>query len=98
MPQIDKIEEGLQSSDESQRWTAASAAGDLIPTKPRSVWNLILKYGSYSNEDVRSAVASCMLEHLLESNFEEYFPLLKTQIIEGNILLTDTFRRCWKFG
>jgi hypothetical protein len=39
-----------------------------------------------------------MLEHLLEQEFDTYFPLLEQEIKGGNGNLKDTLRLCWKLG
>lgn len=93
-----EIDAGLRSQDEKERWSAAEAAGDLIARRPRAVWNLVVVHGTSANEDVRAAVATCMLEHLLEERFDEYFPLLESEVLSGKLLLGDTLRRCWKLG
>lgn len=98
MPSVLEIEEGLRSADERRRWAAAEAAGELVSTRPRFVWSLVVAHGSSAEEDVRAAVATCMLEHLLEEHFDEYFPLLENEIRAGNLLLGDTLRRSWKLG
>jgi len=98
MPTVREIDAGLRSRNEKKRWAAAIDAGDLLYTRPRAVWKLILEHGSSRSEDRRTAVATCMLEHLLEEYFAEYFPLLEKEIRAGNRLLGDTFTRCWKFG
>jgi hypothetical protein len=92
------IDAALRSTVEKERWAAAEAAGQLVSDRPRAVWNLVVAHGASEIEDVRSAVATCMLEHLLEEHFEEYFPLLEREIRAGNIMLGDTLRRCWKLG
>jgi HEAT repeat protein len=98
MKSIQEIDLGLSSADEKVRWAAAQAAGELIDKSPWDVWQLVLRHGASELEDTRSAVATCMLEHLLERHFDNFFPLLEAQVRQGNVLLGDTFRRCWKFG
>lgn len=93
-----EIDAGLRSDVESERWSAAEAAGELLASHPGEVWNLVVAHGVSGNEDVRAAVATCMLEHLLEERFDEYFPLLESEIRSGKVLLGDTLRRCWKLG
>jgi hypothetical protein len=95
---VSQISRGLSSKLETEYWSAAVAAGELVQREPKQVWQLIMQYGVSSNEDVRAAVATCMLEHLLEHHFDEYFPLLETEILGGNRALGETFRICWKFG
>jgi hypothetical protein len=92
------IENGLSSEDEKVRWDAAIAAGELIAVRPRDVWSIVKKYGSIDDPDLRTAVATCILEHLLEHCFEDFFPLLEKEIEGGNLLLGETFSECWKFG
>lgn len=48
-------------------------------------------------EDVRDAIACCLLEHLLEYHFVQVFPWVEAAAKEDP-LFADTFRRCFKFG
>jgi hypothetical protein len=98
MIEIADIESGLSSQDEKVRWNAAVAAGELIAVRPLDVWSIVKKYGSIDNPDLRTAVATCILEHLLEHHFDDFFPLLDREIESGNHLLGETFSQCWKFG
>jgi hypothetical protein len=98
MKTISEIDLGLGSDDERIRWAAAEAAGEMIEARPWEAWQLVLRHGSSSIEDTRTAVATCVLEHLLESQFDTFFPLVEAQVRAGNVLLGDTLRRCWKFG
>ena len=96
--EIGLIDAGLESSIERDRWAAAEAAGELIAERPWDAWGVVLRHGISSDEDTRTAVATCVLEHLLESHFETFFPLLEAEIRGGQKLLADTFTRGWKFG
>jgi len=78
-----EIDAGLRSDVESERWSAAEAGGRLLASRSRAVWNLVVTHGVSANEDVRAAVATCMLEHLLEERFDEFFPLLEAEIRSG---------------
>ena len=98
MMTISEIDVGLDSGVESMRWAAAAAAGELVASRPWDVWRLVLRHGASEDEDTRAAVATCMLEHLLESHFDTFFPLIENHIRSGGILLGDTLRRCWKLG
>jgi hypothetical protein len=95
---ISEIDTGLRSLDERTRWSAAIAAGELVESRPQDVWDLILQHGTSENEDVRTAVATCMLEHLLEHKFNQYFPLVESEIRAGNALLGKTLLLSWKMG
>lgn len=93
-----KLENKLTSALESTRWKAAADLGELVISAPEILWPLVLRYGSSDDEDLRSAVATCILEHLLEYHFNEIFPKLEKEVIEGNSNLRDTFSVCSKFG
>lgn len=46
---------------------------------------------------MRDAVATCLLEHLLEHHFAEYFPQVeRLALVEP--LFGDTFEWCWQLG
>lgn len=92
------IAAALDSDDETTRWKGAELAGALIEESPHLAWQLVLRFGRSENEDVRAAVATCVLEHLLEVKFDEFFPLLERELQETDPLLEDTFRLCWKLG
>ena len=78
------------------RWLALIEVGDLIENHPDDVWPFVLRWGSHPDDDVRAAVAACLLEHLLEYHFERYFPLVQQAVMDP--LFADTFSLCWKFG
>jgi hypothetical protein len=79
------------------RWQAIIAVGEHIESEPEAVWSFIRRWGGHRQEDLRAAVATCLLEHLLEHHFAAYFPRVE-QAALGEPLFADTFRRCWHFG
>jgi hypothetical protein len=82
---------------EDPRWQAIMAVGDHIESDPESVWSFILRWAGHPQEDLRSAIATCLLEHILEHHFSTYFPQVE-QAALADALFADTFQRCWKFG
>jgi len=46
---------------------------------------------------LRTAVATCLLEHLLGHHFSRFFPRVE-EATRSDALLADTFSKCWKFG
>jgi hypothetical protein len=40
------------------------------------------------------AVATCLLEHLLEQGFDTYVAKVRAEILEGHSLLLDTRSKC----
>lgn len=93
-----EINTGLASISEETRWAAAHAATDFIDKSPMETWHLVVTHGSSADEDTRMAVATCILEHLLEKHFDTFFPLLEQEIDSGNANLGDTLNLCWKLG
>lgn len=79
------------------RWQAIIAVGEFIESEPAAVWGFIRRWGGHPQEDLRDAVATCLLEHLLEHHFAAYFPRVEESAL-SNPLFADTFRRCWPFG
>ena len=69
----------------------------LIEENPREAWWFIKKWGSHSDEEIRTRVACFLLEHLLEYHFDRYFPLVR-ETCRKNELFASTFKMCWKFG
>ena len=79
------------------RWQAIIAVGEFIETEPEAVWSFILRWGSDANEDLRTAIATCLLEHLLEHHFDNFIRRVE-QHARADGLFADTVLRCWKFG
>lgn len=91
---LPELEHSLSSTDNDVRWSAAATLTDYAMYHPDHVWPNILKHGSSNDEDRRTAVATCLLEHL----FEAYFSKLEKVILAGNNNLKDTLSMCWKSG
>src|SRR5262249_8707719 len=66
-------------------------------SNPQEVWEFISRWGISTSEDTRSAIAVCLLEHLLDYHFSKYFPQVD-HLARKEPLFADTFSRCWKFG
>ncbi len=79
------------------RWQGLIRIADFIQDQPDAVWEFILRWGSHQDKDLRTAVATTLLEHLLERHFEIFFPKVETAV-HKNVLFADTFARCWKVG
>ncbi|MBI2827121.1 MAG: hypothetical protein HYX69_20820 [Planctomycetia bacterium] len=79
------------------RWQAILKIAEHIESEPEPVWQFIVAWGDHPQEDLRDAVACCLLEHLLEHHFSKFFPRIETPAMERP-LFGDMFQRCWKFG
>jgi hypothetical protein len=90
---------GMASPDNQPdpRWQAIIDVSEFLSDEPEAIWPFIVRWGSHPDEDLRSAVATCLLEHLLEHHFASFFPRTEDQVRQ-NPLFADTFSRCWEFG
>jgi hypothetical protein len=79
------------------RWQAIIAVGEFIPGEPEAVWQFARRWGSHEGQDLRMAVATCLVEHLLDSQFDQFFPRVVAAAREDP-LFASTFTYCWKFG
>jgi hypothetical protein len=82
---------------EDPRWQAIIAIGEFIESEPGEVWTFIRRWGGHVQEDLRDAIATCLLEHLLEHHFAVYFPYVE-QAALADPLFGDTLLRCWPLG
>lgn len=81
----------------SPRWQAVIAVGEFVESDPEPVWEFVKRWGASPIEDLRDAIATCILEHLLEYHFASVFPKVEQQV-HANPLFAEMFCRCWKFG
>jgi hypothetical protein len=84
--------------DNDCRWQAMIVIGEFIADNPEGVWDVICEFGVSEDDDMRAAVSTILLEHLLEHDFARYFPSVKERVESGARLLADTLRNCWIFG
>lgn len=89
--------EAAPEGETDPRWQAIIRVGDFIESDPEAVWSFIERWGPNASIDLRTAIATCLLEHLLEQHFSAYFSRVEVAV-RGNRLFADTFRRCWKLG
>jgi hypothetical protein len=79
------------------RWRAIIAIGDFIETEPEAVWAFVVRWGVSQDEDLRMAIATCLLEHLLEHHFDLFIERVE-RTVAAEPLFGQTVTSCWKFG
>jgi hypothetical protein len=79
------------------RWQAIIEVSEFIRTHPQRVWAFTLRWGSHKNADLQAAIATCLLEHLLEHHFNNYLPKV-TKAVRADSVFAKTFSICSKFG
>ena len=78
------------------RWgTLNCISFGFAESHPRRLWPFIARWGCHRSSDIRSGVACCLLEHILDVDFEEIFERSKALVEAGNIRFLDTLRTCW---
>jgi hypothetical protein len=82
---------------EDPRWQAIIQVAMFAEHEPEAIWPFVLKWGSHEDDDVRAAIATCLLEHLLEYHFDLLFPRIETAA-RLNLWFAKTTAQCWKFG
>lgn len=87
----------IEDSDNNCRWQSLIIIGEYLDKYPDDIFKIIIRYGLSEDEDMRTAIAKILLEHLLEKYFEKYFSLYKN-ISRSNSYLLDTLSRCWVNG
>ena len=92
LPETPAVEGGLDP-----RWQAIIEVGQFIEEEPEAVWAFSRKWGECEDDDLRMAVATVLLEHLLEYHFDLIFPRVRATA-QQNPLFAWTFAHCWKFG
>jgi hypothetical protein len=79
------------------RWQAIIAVGEFIDSEPEAVWSFICRWGTSSSGDLRMAIATCLLEHLLEHHFDRFIERVE-QGAATDKLFADTVSNCWRLG
>ena len=83
--------------DVDPRWQAIIAVSEFIPTDPEQVWAFAAKWGLSEDPDLRAAIATCVVEHLLEHHFDLLFPRVEA-LARKDHRFADTLRLCSDFG
>ncbi len=82
---------------EDPRWQAILRVADYVEPEPEAVWEFIRRWGGHPQEDLRDAVAVCLLEDLLSYHFAAYFERVE-ELAMADPLFGDMFLRCWRLG
>lgn len=83
--------------DLDPRWQAVIRVAEFIPDNAEQVWEFAAKWGGILDPDLQAAIATCLLEHLLEHHFDFVFPKVAERARRDSIF-ASTLRLCWKFG
>ena len=79
------------------RWQAIIKVADFAQEHPEEVWEFAARWGQHPDDDLRMAIATCVLEHLLANHFDLLIDRVE-ELSKSSRLFADTFSSCWKFG
>ncbi len=84
----------VSDAENNCRWQAAIVVGMSIESVPDEVWKVVREHGDSEDEDMRSAIATILLEHLLEFDFDRYFAFVRDEVSAGRLRQLDTLSMC----
>ena len=76
------------------RWQSIIQLTDFIETDPIPLWEFALKWGKHPQSDVRMAIATCLLEHLLEHHAAMLRPRAMRAAAKS-ARFARTLKSCW---
>jgi hypothetical protein len=85
----------VADADNNCRWQALIVIGESLESDPDSVWAVVEEFGDSPDDDMRTGVACILLEHLLDADFDEYFPRTRDLIRRGRTRFADCLSTCW---
>jgi hypothetical protein len=83
--------------EQDPRWQAIIEIGEYVESDPDGVWRFVRQWGSYPQDDLRDAIATCLLEHLLEHHFNRVIARIE-EWARRDPAFGNTLSRCWKMG
>jgi hypothetical protein len=89
--------ERAAEGEEDPRWQAIIAVAEFVETDPDPVWAFVERWGTNPDDDLRSAIATCVLEHLLECHFDLIFPRTD-RLARANQPFAEMIGWCALFG
>lgn len=84
----------IPDTDNTCRWQAMIVVGEYIKSQPERVWRIVEAYGAHRSADMRAAVATVLLEHLIDENPSRYRPRAEALAARSN-RFAETLRTCW---
>ena len=85
--------------EDDPRWAAIIKVSEYLweETDPEPIWAFVVRWSTEADEDLQQALGKCVLEHLLQHYFAEYFPRVEHQA-RHDAGFARVFRASSKFG
>ncbi|MBI1225424.1 MAG: hypothetical protein GC192_09330 [Bacteroidetes bacterium] len=96
---FEKAKTIIEDKNNDCRWQALIVCSEFMERFSDEVWDIILNYGNSEDDDMRSAIATVLLEHYFENNLE--LKLHKLEDLERKVTydeyanLKKTLSMCW---
>ena len=78
------------------RWQAIILVSEFIESEPEAVWQFAQRWGSTPDEDLRMAIATCIVEHLLD-RYPERYQSRAERLARSDRWFADMLSHCWTF-
>jgi hypothetical protein len=85
------------ATGQDPRWQAIIRVAEFVESEPDELWHFAQRWGASPDPDLRAAIATCLLEHLLEHHFTYLFQRVAAAA-RADPRFADTFLQCWRFG
>jgi len=92
-----RLNPSSRTSGKNPKWAAVGALNKFIRWRPQQVWLVIRRWGQSDDPDTRAAIATCLLEHLLQYHFQTYIDRVD-RLARSDPNFAHTVSFCWKFG
>jgi hypothetical protein len=89
----------VSDKNNNVRWQALIVLGEYIPSGIRNddIWNIIENFCD-TDEDMQNALATILLEHLLEYDYDSTCQKLQSVTSEKIDFIRNLISRCWSFS
>ena len=85
----------VEDLDNNCRWQALILIGEFTESRAEAVWRIAEKYGLDENEDMRAAVATVLLEHLIAHHAK--YRRRAEKLAGTDERFRQTLDMCWDF-
>jgi hypothetical protein len=83
-----------EATEPDPHWQAVISVAEYVAEHPEECWAFSLRWSDSEDEDIRMAVATCLLEHLLETHFDRFYErALAAKASSGRF--ATTLASCW---
>jgi hypothetical protein len=79
------------------RWQAIIGVSEFVESDPVPVWEFTHRWAANADEDLQTALATCLLEHLFEHHFGLVYPLVQ-RALQADPSIAPVVVKCWALG